>query len=115
MKSFFTRHTLIWSAVLTAVFEGITALCRFGLNLESTRDTASTVGMITAGFRIHHGYIGLLLVGITFWGLKAKPEIARWVLAIGIALVCSDLIHHFVVLWLITETPAFDLVYPQKG
>jgi hypothetical protein len=115
MKNLFTLKTLVWSAVLTVLFEGITVLCRFGLNLESTRDTASTVGLITAGIRIHHSYLGFLLAGMAFWGLKAKPELARWVLAIGVALVCSDLIHHFVVLWLITGSPAFDLFYPRSG
>jgi hypothetical protein len=115
MKSLFTRNTLIWSIVLTAVFEVITVFCRFGLNLESTRDTASTIGIITAGIRIHHGYLGLLIAAIALWGLKAKPEIAKWALAIGVALVCSDAIHHFIVLWLTTGTPAFDLFYPHSG
>jgi hypothetical protein len=115
MKSLLTRNTLIWSAVLTVLFEAFTVLCRFGLNLESTRDTASTVGLITAGIRIHHSYLGLVLVGIALWGLKAKPDIAKWALAIGVALVCSDAIHHFVVLWLTTGTPGFDLLYPHSG
>jgi hypothetical protein len=72
MKKLFTHKTLIRSAFLTVLFEGITAFCRFGLDLESTRDTASTVGLITLGLRIHHSYLGLLLVAIAFWGLKTK-------------------------------------------
>jgi hypothetical protein len=115
MKKLFTYKTLIRTVLLTVLFEGITVLCRFGLNLESTRDTASTVGVITAGIRIHHSYLGLLLAGIAFWGLKTKPDIARWVLAIGVALVCSDVIHHFMVLWLVTGSPAFDLFYPRSS
>jgi hypothetical protein len=115
MKKIVTHKTLIQSAFLTVLFEGITAFCRFGLDLESTRDTASTVGLITLGLRIHHSYLGLLLVAIAFWGLKTKPDIAKWVLAIGIALVCSDAIHHFGVLWLITGSPQCDLFYPGSG
>ncbi|MCP4197187.1 MAG: hypothetical protein GY762_08555 [Proteobacteria bacterium] len=114
MKKLFTYKTLIRSVALTVLFEGITVLCRFGLNLESTRDTASTIGVITAGMRIHHGYVGLLLAGIAFWSLKTKPDIARWVLAIGVAFVCSDVIHHFGVLWFLTGSPAFDLFYPRS-
>ena len=115
MKKLFTHKTFIRSAFLTVLFEGITAFCRFGLDLESTRDTASTIGVITLGLRIHHGYLGLLLVAIAFWGLKTRPDIAKWVLAIGVALVCSDLIHHFVILWLITGSPQCDLFYPGNG
>jgi uncharacterized membrane protein YgdD (TMEM256/DUF423 family) len=115
MKTLFTRQMILRTAVLTVLFEAFTAFGRFGLNMQATRDTAATIGMITFGVRIHHGYLGLLLVAIAFWGLKTKPDIAKWVLAIGIALVCSDAIHHFGVLWLITGSPQCDLFYPNSG
>lgn len=96
--------------VLTALLEGITAGGRFGLRLESTRDTASTVGRLTGGIRIHHGYIGVLLLLIA-WRWAREGPARRWGLIVGWSLVLSDLIHHFVVLWLATGSPQFDLVY----
>ncbi len=93
-----------------ALIEGVTAVCRFGLGLESTRDTASTVGRLTGGIRLHHGYIGVLLLLFAWrWGRESPGR--RWGLIVGWSLVLSDLIHHFVVLWLTTGSPQFDLVY----
>lgn len=93
-----------------ALIEGVTAFFRFGLGLESTRDTASTVGRLTGGIRIHHGYLGVLLLLIA-WRWAREGPARRWGLVIGWSLVLSDLIHHFVVLWLATGSPQFDLVY----
>ncbi|MFC1462884.1 hypothetical protein ACFLQU_04680 [Verrucomicrobiota bacterium] len=106
------RQVAAWSAGLTVVIEVITAVMRFGLKMQSTRDTASTVGALTRGIRIHHGYIGLLAIIVAACLLKAAPALSRWVLVGGIALVASDLIHHFVVLWLVVGDPEFHLVYP---
>ena len=44
--------------------------------------------------------------------LRRWPLLGRWVLVIGIALVASDLVHHFLVLWPIVCSPEFDLFYP---
>ncbi|NLI76360.1 MAG: hypothetical protein GX442_07960 [Candidatus Riflebacteria bacterium] len=93
-----------------ALIEGVTALFRFGLGLESTRDTAATVGRLTGGIRIHHGYIGVLLLLIARRLVREGPA-RRWALILGWSLALSDLIHHFVVLWLATGSPQFDLVY----
>ncbi len=102
---------LIWTVILTVVIEGITAFFRFGLHMESTRDTASTVGVITGGIRIHHGYIGLLmLIGCLL--LKGKwLKLMPYCIIIGSAMVLSDLIHHFLVLWPITGSHDFDIFY----
>jgi hypothetical protein len=95
--------------VLAFVLEAITVGLRFGLGLESTRDTA-VIGNMTLGLRVHHGYIGLflLLLGMPFpRGLRN----ALWFMAFG--LIFSDLAHHFIVLWPITGSPQFDLIYPD--
>ena len=63
-------------------------------------------------FRRHHGYIGLLAVLIAAGVLRRRPLLGRWLLVVGIALVCSDLIHHFLVLWPFVGSPQFHLVYP---
>lgn len=97
---------------LTAIIELICVILRFGLRLESTRDTASTIGWLTFGIRIHHGYCGLVLIVVASLLLARYPRLARWGLVIGWALVLSDLIHHFLVLWPLTGSPHFDLTYP---
>ena len=101
------------SILLPLIFEGITLLCRYGFRLESTRDTASTVGKLTFGLRIHHGYIGLLILFIFYKWLKDKPGWVQWLAPLGFALIFSDLIHHFLVLWPIEGDPHFDFVYPE--
>jgi hypothetical protein len=102
---------LCWIACLTFLFEGITCLFRFGLEMESTRDT-SILRRLTFGLRIHHGYLGLLLIGVSFV-LPNAWRLRKWCLRGGAALAASDLAHHFLVLWPITGDPHFDLMYPE--
>jgi hypothetical protein len=102
------RRIVIGSLLAALAFEAITCALRFGLGLQSTRDT-STLARFTFGLRIHHGYAGVaLLIGCAF----LKPSRLRDGLIIaGIGLAASDLVHHFVVLWLVTGDPRFDLFY----
>ena len=63
MKTVATNQMLfLWAIALTLIFEVITCVMRFGLKLESTRDTASTIGRMTCGLRSHH-VAGVLAVG----------------------------------------------------
>ena len=97
--------------LLTAALELITLVLRFGFQLESTRDTASTIGRITFGLRIHHGYCGAVVL-LVAWGIsQTKPRWAYAGYVVGWALVLSDAIHHFLVLWPITGSPQFDFFY----
>lgn len=105
------RRLAAYAIAVTAVFELITCVMRFGLQLDSTRDTASTVGKLTCGIRIHHSYIGAVVILVACWLWNKTPDKAWWLLVIGLGLLFSDLIHHFLVLWPITGTPQFDLVY----
>ncbi len=106
------RKLICWTVLLTVVFEVITCVMRFGLKLESTRDTASTIGRWTWGLRIHHGYLGLLMIAVSSWIWSRYPRLAFWLLVVGGGLLFSDLVHHFLVLWPVTGSPQFDLVYP---
>ena len=103
---------IAWSILLTVLIEGVTVYFRFVAGMESTRETASTLGRLTGGLRIHHGYLGGLAILFSAAALRRRPALARWVLVVGIALVASDLVHHFLVLWPIVGSPQFDLVYP---
>ena len=101
----------LWIAGLTLAFEAVTCLLRFGFGIESTRDTL-TISSVTSGIRIHHSYIGLLMILISL--LLPRGRAARsWCLRIGGALLMSDLIHHFLVLWITQGCPQFDLTYPK--
>jgi hypothetical protein len=104
------RRDVCWILGLTVLFEAVTCLFRFGLRMQSTRDTG-VLRHLTFGLRIHHGYIGLLLVLFTLL-LPRGSSWQMWCLRVGAALVLSDLVHHFLVLWPITGDPAFDLTYP---
>lgn len=111
------HYILPWAIALTVVFELITVLFRFGFKLEATRDTARFVARWTRGFRVHHGYWGvpLLLVATPALLLPVGPMLASaWLIILGLALIKSDLVHHFLVLWPITGSHDFDLVYPER-
>jgi hypothetical protein len=101
------RHIVVWSVLLAIVLEGITIGLRFGLNVQSTRDTLP-LGVWTFGLRVHHGYIGLFLLPLA-WCFPRGLRHALWIIALG--LILSDLSHHFLVLWPITGSPECDLVY----
>ena len=108
--------SLPWTIALTIVFELVTILFRFGFKLEATRDTARYVARWSRGLRIPHGYWGvpLSIAGLSLLLLlpgAAQP--AAWALVLGLALIKSDLIHHFLVLWPITGSHDFHLRYPK--
>lgn len=145
------RSMVIASLVWTAAMEVMLCVARFGFGLESTRDTASTIGRLSLGIRIHHGYIGIVMIlfGIfierddggsrreqtsdrkkierdgrsdhqhkeTTFGRtveRFRPTAIRWLFILGTALFLSDMIHHFLVLWTLTGSPHFHLVYPAQ-
>jgi hypothetical protein len=105
------RADVLWCIALTVLFETITAVLRFHLGLQSTR-TTRPVGRLTFGLRVHHGYVGLVLLWLAPL-LSRWPRLVRWAVRVGIALIVSDLVHHFLVLWPLTGDPSFDFVYPD--
>ncbi len=105
-------QALLLGLALAALIEAVTCLFRFGLGLQSTRDTA-WLARFTFGYRIHHGYIGaLLLLGAVLPGPGAWRNM---LVAVGVGLVVSDLVHHFIVLWGVTGSPEFHIRYTDRG
>ncbi len=104
------RVHAIWIALLAAIVEGICCILRFGVGLQSTRDTA-WFARFTLGLRVHHGYVGALMVPVALLVLRRWPLLRRWTVYVGLAFVLSDLVHHFAVLWPLTGSPQFDFVY----
>ncbi len=112
MTKSMNHRSLLWQTIVwTVLLEVITVVLRFGFSLQSTRDTASTVGRLTFGLRIHHSYIGIALLPVAMWLDRRSPKWSTILLALGLGLFFSDMIHHFVVLWLVTGSPQFDLLY----
>lgn len=102
------RDIAVRGTALALLFEAVTVFARFGLGLQSTRDTRH-LAALTSGFRIHHGYVGALLL---LAACRMGPGMWRdRGLILGVALLVSDLVHHFGVLWWITGDPQFDLRY----
>lgn len=104
---------LLMGVVLGLAIELFTVWVRFGLGLQSTRDTG-WVASLTFGLRIHHGYIGVVLILVGLAVFHDNSGAQNLLLMVGIALAFSDLIHHFLVLWPITGSPQFDFFYPTS-
>lgn len=104
-------QVLLFGLVLALAIEAFTVWTRFGLGLQSTRDTG-VLASVTFGLRIHHGYLGVVLALV----ILCLPVTVGWrnaVLMVAVGLIVSDLAHHFLVLWPITGSPEFHLVYPS--
>lgn len=99
----------VWGLAFALLFEVFTCISRFGLGLESTNDT-QFLAPYTLGYRIHHGYIGGLML------LAALGIPGAWrnlLIVVGTGLVVSDLVHHFLVLWPVVGSPEFHIRYPS--
>lgn len=101
------------AAILTIIFETLTIALRYLGDLQISRDTGGTIGVLTFGLRIHHSYLGLATIILYYIFLKTKPGWYQYILPFGYALLFSDLIHHFLVLWPIEGDPQFHFVYPN--
>lgn len=102
----------IGGILLAILFELLTIWCRFCRGLVAAQHTA-VIGKFTRGIRIHHGYLGVF-TAIGGAGTLSFFEIMGILLIVlSIGLVLSDLVHHFLVLWPITGSHQFDLVYPR--
>jgi len=102
---------ILLAAGLTIAFEAVTLALRLGMGMESHVATAG-LAAFTMGLRFHHGYLGLLALVAAAWARRKHPEHAERLSAVGVGLVLSDAVHHFVVLWALTGAPSFDFAYP---
>ena len=104
------RSDLSWVIIITLLMELLTCLLRFCIGMRPARDT-SWLAPYTFRVRIHHGYLGVIAILSSVW-FAEHGAVREWALTIGTALVLSDLIHHFLVLWPIQGNPEFDLTCP---
>ena len=104
-------HPFLTTAILTVLFEVVAAAGRLCCDIRVTRDTKA-LGLWTGGWRIHHGYVGM---AVALSAVAVPQAIQCLCLSLGGALVLSDLIHHFAVLWPVTGSPEFHLRYPARS
>ncbi len=99
---------------MALVMEALTLALRFGCGMKSCHHT-SWIGRCTRGLRVHHGYPGLAAapIGLGLGLGVGSTALGAAVAIIGIGLLVSDLLHHFVALRLLTGEHEFDLRYPQ--
>jgi hypothetical protein len=107
-------HVILGGLLLAIMMELVTVGLRFGCGLESRRHT-STIGFVTRGLRVHHGYLGLAVAVLACCYPLGGAGVRNLLLMFAIGMVVSDLIHHFLVLWPITGSPQFDLRYPDTS
>ena len=99
--------------LLTALFEGVTCLLRFGCGMKAP-NKLSWMKRWTRGYRIHHGYPGVALAGVTAIGMPDDPVLWSGIM-VGWALLLSDAVHHFVVLPLAVGRTEFYLRFPEEA
>jgi hypothetical protein len=104
-------RVLLVGLFCAVAIEAVTAALRFGLDLQSTRDTG-VIGYFTFGLRIHHGYLGVILAPIA---LCFRQPWRNLLTIAAVGLFVSDLFHHFLVLWPLTGSPQFDFFYASPA
>ncbi len=113
LELFYDLRILFLTAVITLAVEIITLAGRFLLGVKIFDDTPGKLRELTFGYRLHHSYLGLagLFAGMVFSGFA--PAWVGWLYIGGIALLASDLIHHFCVLWPLTGHHEFFISFPD--
>ena len=110
VSSLSLKATALWCLALTVAIELFTCLLRFGFGLESQKHS-TWLAPVTFGWRVHHGYYGAVLLAAAA-ALRGRRSLSRALLIVGGALLLSDLVHHFLVLWPVTGSPEFYTRYP---
>ena len=86
----------VYVLIAAIVIEGVTVALRFGLRLESTRDTASSIGTLTLACAFTTATSACFLLPLR-WCFPFGIRHALWIIAIG--LIVSDAMHRLLVLW----------------
>lgn len=105
------NRLLLWMFILTTAISAVSILLRFGFNLKAEEITSS-VSYFTYGLRLHHGYFGAIILIVSHFLLRTT-NIRHLLIIVGGALLLSDLVYHFLIVWPITGSPEFYFTYPQ--
>lgn len=103
---------LRWRVItLTIAIEVFTVAIRYGFDLQAARDGASSIGGLTGGLRLHHGYLGLLFLALALVLRTRAPRLAQHLQVWGLALFLSDAVDHLLVRWPIEGSHGFQFWY----
>jgi len=93
--------------VLTAIIEIITVIFRFGFKWSAKVNYEKILKKLRIVYfpHIHHMYFGIIIAIYCY-----TNNYTAW-FNLGIAMIISDLIHHFVVLKLVEGNSEFKFVY----
>jgi hypothetical protein len=96
---------MLWTLAALAVawtvgFELLTCVFRFGIGLRS-KVYANRYRRYTLGIRVHHAYFAAVVLPAAY-GVPMEPWMRDILVAAAAGLVLSDLVHHFVVLPILT-------------
>ena len=106
----FLQHPIITGLAAAIIFEFITILLRFRFNFTSPTHTRS-LAKLTNGFRIHHGYPGVVLLAAV--PVVPNPTIlSSLVIIVALMLFVSDAIHHAIILPIFAGHHEFHIKYP---
>jgi len=106
-----TSRAVGTGVALALVIELVTVGIRFGLGLNAPEST-SWLAAYTFGYRLHHGYPGLLALVVA--ACLGRGLARNLLIVAGLGLFLSDILHHFVVLQLVTGNHEFYLRYPPS-
>ena len=84
---------LAWTVVLTIVIELVTCWLRFGRRVSATEFNQTAPLLL----QIHHMFWSLPIFAVAL-AVRRFPAAYRFLTALAIACIASDLAHHFVVL-----------------
>ena len=104
---------MIWQIILITalVIEAVTIFGRFFFKISS-KDILMRIMHHYKWKRVihvHHLFFGLVVIGLAIYQGSLVG------IDLGIGIVLSDLIHHFIVLWVIIGDPEFRLVYKNAN
>ena len=113
LKLFANAQVLLLTVGVTIFIEVLTLLGRFLIGIRAISDTPVRLQKLTFGYRLHHGYLGLggLFMAGMIWSVGSHWLI--WLMIGSIALLASDFIHHFCILWPMTGDHEFFLCFPD--
>ena len=104
-------QVLTWTAVGTVIGEVGTVVVQFLLRWRF-RFVTRLMGALTRRVRVHHGYLGAAAL-LAAWLVPLSQAWRHLAFIAGGALVLTDLVHHTLVLWIVTGVPAFALRYER--
>ena len=107
------RRALALTLALAAAIEAVTLFLRFGLGLTAAENAPEFERRLLGGLRIHHGVVGALILVAAALMARWSEKWARRAAILGGALLLSDLVHHFLVLWPLTGSHQFDIYFPR--